>query len=191
MELRKEKFVIPAGNRPFDRLKDETVIMVTGMHWKAYLLPIFVLALTTTFAFTKVLAGPQEPIFNAWIRLFSGEMFVSHGYTALIISHMEMLVVLALMILSLISMLGKSATTYVITNLRVIKSWGILKYGSSQLQLSRCKAVDIRQDVIARICGTSDVIVSSPETIIHFQNVDNYRLFANTIQEKVSHSKTD
>ena len=70
MELRKEKFVIPAGNRSFDQLKDETVIMVTGMHWKAYLLPIFVLALTTTFAFTKVVAGPQEPIFNAWIRLF-------------------------------------------------------------------------------------------------------------------------
>lgn len=27
MELRKEKFVIPAGNRPSDRLKGETGIM--------------------------------------------------------------------------------------------------------------------------------------------------------------------
>lgn len=183
MELRKENSLMPASLKAIYEIKNEAVFVITGMHWKGYLLPLLALTVSAVLAVIKTFTPTTVPVFYLWDGQPAVHLFMVTEYLANIVNIVEWAVIVSVMAISAVTILRRAAMTYVITDRRVIKYWGVFTCSSSEAQIGRCKTVDTRQDFMSRICGTGDVIVSTPETEIRFDNVEGYKRFAEIIRE--------
>lgn len=162
----------------------EELLFASGIHWKNYIVPfvagVVLMALLILKAFYAT-----EPLTNDWIRAFGGT-FVLGGAAGSAASAAEYLAISFLLAADIVGVMRRLCVGYFITGRRIILMSGWLNLHSTEIQLTRCKAVAVKENIYERIFGTGDVIVYTAETQVYFDDVPHVRAFATLIQDTVS-----
>ena len=186
MELREERLKL---GREIALLEGEDIqgAKISMIHWRRYIFPAAVLAASAALLLTKALAAGNpylHPLLNVWSR--GGTMPMFTGQAADIVSFMENLSLLVLAAAAVVCVMRLKSIRYILTNKRLLIRSGWLRRYWIHVQLHRCKAVGVRQSVVARLFNTADITVSTPEIRTILEDVTDYEPFSASLQRAVS-----
>ena len=170
-------------------LPGENLIFSSGIHWKNLLGPAVIIV--AAFAILGWKAGNAErPFLDAILMALDTGMVVSPEWSA-DINILEVAVLLLISAKAIAAAVRLLYTGYFVTTRRVIRTTGWLNTRSTEIQISRCKVIDVTQSLWEKVFSTGDIRISTAETTLFFDDVPQVKEFAAKIQERVSEIEND
>lgn len=161
-------------------LKDEKLIIKTMIHWKNYLLSGLVF-LVSLIIFCVRIINPSSCL----LETMAPEGTVT-SQTALILSKAEMILCAFLAIFLADRLIKVAFIRYYVTNKRIVKSTGLFTVTYSEMLISRCETVKMKQNVIEGLFGCADIICLAPGSQILLLDVTRAEEFKNAILQQIS-----
>ncbi len=171
-------------------LPGESLIFSSGIHWKNLLGP----GAITAAALAALLSPAHhagKSLFDALLRAVGADMFsVAPEHAATVVA-LEDLILLYVAFKAVAAAVRLLYTGYFVTTRRVIRTTGWLNTRSTEIQISRCKVIDVTQSLWEKAFSTGDIRISTAETTLFFDDVPQVKEFAAKIQERVSEIEND
>lgn len=168
----------------------EQILFASGIHWKNYIIPLLALAvLAILLALKSRMHG--MPLTNYWIAYAGDDAFILGGKAAGAVALAEYAAIVWMALAAAVGIVRRMKIGYFVTDRRIIKMWGWLNLHSTEIQLNRCKAVHVKENIYERIFGTGDAVITTAETQVYFDDVPQVRTFADIIEENVTRQQIE
>ena len=164
-------------------MENEKVIKSIGIHWKNYIFPSLVVALTELSILVRYQLMDVSVI-NTYLGKAIGARPVTPEVQHLL-SLMEIVLLAALLLKAIIKIIETAYIRYTLTDRRIIVKRGVLAKSENEMILSSCWNVQMTQSLYERLFNTGDLLLCSAAASFFLDDVRNVREFKALIEEQI------
>ena len=164
-------------------MEGEKTIRSIGIHWKNYIFPVLVLALTEMSILIRY-ELMDVSLINAYLGGTIGAQPVTPEIQHLL-SLMEIILLAALSLKSVFKIIETAYIRYILTDKRIIVKRGVLAKSENEMILSSCWNVQMTQSVYERIFNTGDILLCSAAASFYLDDVRKVKEFKTLIEQQI------
>ena len=164
-------------------MKDEYIICSQPIHWKNYLLSS-ILMFVSIILISLRMGFPDKSLVNT----ITGTEILDD--TIVSVTMAVEVFGLCLIIAALYARIIRVITIrYFVTNKRIIKVSGFLTKQKTEMMISRCETVYMKENIYERIFNCGDLLCMAPGSSIILDDVSNVEVFKLHIMELINKNK--